>query len=354
MTGLAGLTRFSLRRSRLLVLVWTAVLVLVTYASAAASKTLYASGADVASAAHDLNSSPGAGGAVRPDPRRAQPGRAVDDQDDGHLRDVPDGLRGHSGTPAHPRRGGVRTRRAARRPRGATSPHRSISAVLLAVPRHGADLAPGGPRGHRRWPARRRVAVVRGVLAGSGPGRHRHRRRRRPAVGQRAHLRRDLGSGDRRPLRAAGGGRHHGGLLAELALAPGLVDPAARVVDTRGVGPAARPRAWPPSWSRWPSSCARRRDLGSGMLPRAPRDRRPARRGWPTRSLSTSGSTPPAWPSGRSRAPSWASCWRAIVPNIGSMLDSAGAPRPCSSVWAVSGRCRRRLVGGVRLRRRRS
>ncbi len=58
MTGLAGLTRFSLRRSRLLVLVWTAVLVLVAYASAAASKTLYASGADVASAAHDLNSSP--------------------------------------------------------------------------------------------------------------------------------------------------------------------------------------------------------------------------------------------------------------------------------------------------------
>ncbi len=58
MTGLAGLTRFSLRRSRLLVLAWTAVLVLVTYASAAASKSLYASGAEVASAAGDLNSSP--------------------------------------------------------------------------------------------------------------------------------------------------------------------------------------------------------------------------------------------------------------------------------------------------------
>jgi ABC-2 type transport system permease protein len=58
MTGVTRLTRFSLRRSRLLVLVWTAVLVLVTYASAAAGKTLYASGADVVSAAHDLNSSP--------------------------------------------------------------------------------------------------------------------------------------------------------------------------------------------------------------------------------------------------------------------------------------------------------
>ncbi|MGA8245430.1 MAG: ABC transporter permease [Nocardioides sp.] len=58
MTGLTGLTRFSLRRSRLLVLVWTAVLVLVAFASAAASKTLYASGADVVAAARALNSSP--------------------------------------------------------------------------------------------------------------------------------------------------------------------------------------------------------------------------------------------------------------------------------------------------------
>jgi hypothetical protein len=40
MTGLVGLTRFAIRRSRLLVLVWTAVLVLVTYASAAATGSL--------------------------------------------------------------------------------------------------------------------------------------------------------------------------------------------------------------------------------------------------------------------------------------------------------------------------
>jgi ABC-2 type transport system permease protein len=58
MTGLVGLTRFAIRRSRLLVLVWTAVLVLVTYASAAATGSLYTSTAQQVAAAEDLNASP--------------------------------------------------------------------------------------------------------------------------------------------------------------------------------------------------------------------------------------------------------------------------------------------------------
>ena len=58
MTGLVGLTRFSLRRSRLLVLAWVAVLVVVTYASAAATGSLYTSAADQVAAARAINGSP--------------------------------------------------------------------------------------------------------------------------------------------------------------------------------------------------------------------------------------------------------------------------------------------------------
>jgi ABC-2 type transport system permease protein len=58
LTGLAGLTRFSLRRSRVLVLVWTAVLVVMAYASAAATGTLYVTVADRESAARAINGSP--------------------------------------------------------------------------------------------------------------------------------------------------------------------------------------------------------------------------------------------------------------------------------------------------------
>jgi ABC-2 type transport system permease protein len=58
MTGVVGLTRFSLRRSRVLVLVWTAVLVVVAYASAAATDSLYVTTAEQVSAARAINGSP--------------------------------------------------------------------------------------------------------------------------------------------------------------------------------------------------------------------------------------------------------------------------------------------------------
>jgi ABC-2 type transport system permease protein len=58
MNGVLGLTRFALRRSRLLVLVWTAVLVVITYASAAATRSLYTGVAEQVSAARAINSSP--------------------------------------------------------------------------------------------------------------------------------------------------------------------------------------------------------------------------------------------------------------------------------------------------------
>ena len=58
MTGVVALTRFALRRSRVLVLAWTAVLVLLCYASAAATGSLYATEADRLAAARAVNSSP--------------------------------------------------------------------------------------------------------------------------------------------------------------------------------------------------------------------------------------------------------------------------------------------------------
>jgi ABC-2 type transport system permease protein len=58
MTGVVGLTRFSLRRSRLLVLAWTAVLVAIAYASAAATASLYVGAAEQVSAARAVNGSP--------------------------------------------------------------------------------------------------------------------------------------------------------------------------------------------------------------------------------------------------------------------------------------------------------
>lgn len=58
MTGVVGLTRFALRRSRVLVLAWTTVLVVITYASAAATGSLYTSTADQVAAARAINDSP--------------------------------------------------------------------------------------------------------------------------------------------------------------------------------------------------------------------------------------------------------------------------------------------------------
>lgn len=58
MTGVVRLTWFALRRSRLLVLAWTAVLVLVAYASAAATGSLYTTTADQVRAARAINGSP--------------------------------------------------------------------------------------------------------------------------------------------------------------------------------------------------------------------------------------------------------------------------------------------------------
>ncbi len=57
MTGLGLLTRFSLRRSRVLIGAWTAVLTLMCYASAAATGSLYATPADRVSAAESINAS---------------------------------------------------------------------------------------------------------------------------------------------------------------------------------------------------------------------------------------------------------------------------------------------------------
>jgi ABC-2 type transport system permease protein len=57
MTGVWRLTRFSLRRSRVLVAVWTALLGVICYASAAATDTLYGSTAERVSAAESINAS---------------------------------------------------------------------------------------------------------------------------------------------------------------------------------------------------------------------------------------------------------------------------------------------------------
>ena len=57
MTGVWRLTRFSLRRSRVLVVVWTALLGVICYASAAATGSLYGSTAERVSTAESLNAS---------------------------------------------------------------------------------------------------------------------------------------------------------------------------------------------------------------------------------------------------------------------------------------------------------
>jgi ABC-2 type transport system permease protein len=57
MTGLGQLTRFSLRRSRVLIGAWTVVLTLMCYASAAATGGLYATTADRVRAAEAINAS---------------------------------------------------------------------------------------------------------------------------------------------------------------------------------------------------------------------------------------------------------------------------------------------------------
>jgi len=56
-TGVGRLTCFALRRSRLLVLAWTAVLAVLAYASAAATGSLYATPADQVAAAESINAS---------------------------------------------------------------------------------------------------------------------------------------------------------------------------------------------------------------------------------------------------------------------------------------------------------
>ena len=61
MTGVVGLTRFALRRSRVLAPAWTGVLVVMCYASAAATGSLYATGADRVAAARAINTSPAPG-----------------------------------------------------------------------------------------------------------------------------------------------------------------------------------------------------------------------------------------------------------------------------------------------------
>jgi ABC-2 type transport system permease protein len=58
-TGTALLVRLAARRDRVMVPVWIAVLVLVCYASAASTTTLYTSEADRVSAAEAINASPG-------------------------------------------------------------------------------------------------------------------------------------------------------------------------------------------------------------------------------------------------------------------------------------------------------
>ncbi|HEX4685828.1 MAG TPA: hypothetical protein VH228_03540 [Nocardioides sp.] len=57
MTGLGPLTRFSVRRSRVLVGAWTAALTLLCYASAAATDSLYTTVADQVRAAESINAS---------------------------------------------------------------------------------------------------------------------------------------------------------------------------------------------------------------------------------------------------------------------------------------------------------
>ena len=115
--GTLLVARAALRRDRLLVTIWVALL--RPHGLRVGRRDRHALRVDRRPGGRRASDQrqPGRGRALRADPRRAQPGRAGDDQGDGAVRRDPGpDVRGRR-PPAHPQRGGVRPRRAARRHR---------------------------------------------------------------------------------------------------------------------------------------------------------------------------------------------------------------------------------------------
>ena len=266
---------------------------------------------------------PVGGRALRADPRRAQPGRGLDDQDDRAVRRVRRAAAPRRRTPAHPHRGGVGTGRAPRRhrdrPGRAAWPRRSSSGAgislgvgLLAAL---ADIAGGLP--------------VAGSLAfgaswaGHRPGRDRAHRRRLPALRQRAHLRDDRRRRPRRAVRAARRGGHLG-VVAELAARRSGGRPSCGRGRTPGGGCCCCTS--PPCVAFVVAAQALRgaRDLGSGVLAARPGPATGSPRLADAIALSLRLHTPMVL--------GWTMAMAAlgvvlgsIAPNIGDLLDSPSA-----------------------------
>jgi hypothetical protein len=230
-TGL--LVRLDLKRDRILIATWVALLTATCYASAAATAALYPTVSDQVSAARAINSS----GAIV-----ALYGPVLDPHSLGEL---------------------------------AMTKMTVLYAVLVAVMclvvirRHtrteeesgrtelvGGTARGGGgggfvgqrrPRLSRcggqpgRWAPDRRVTVVRRVLGRDRVGSSWSQRGRVPVVREQSHLRGVRGCSDSRDVRAAGSRRHVLGLMAQLALAVRLVHPAQGLVISPAVGAVALP-----------------------------------------------------------------------------------------------------------------
>ena len=200
------------------------------------------------------------------------------------------------------------------------------------------------------------VACVAGGLPVTGLGRLRrvvgrrlvggHRRHRGglPAVGERAHLRRPRWGGPRLLLPAAGGRRHRP-RLDLVALAVRLVHPAERVVRPALVGAAARPRRWGWCWCSPPSGCSQVRDLGSGLV-----DARPGPAVGSPRLADAFALT---WRVHRTMVWSWTAgaaamglVMGAIAPGVGDLLDTEAGRRVIESIGGV-GRLQDALVAAV-------
>ena len=201
MTGAGALTRFALRRSRVLVLAWTAVLTVLCFASAAATGSLYATPADQVAAAESINASSAL---------VALYGPILDVHSTGELAMTKTTVtyavlvmalaialvRRHTRVEEESGRaellGGL-----ALDPRAPL-----VSAICVGGLVSVLVAALAAARRHRRWPAGRGVAVVRRLVAGARPGRDGSRRRVRPAVRERAHVRCGRGRGRRGAVRA--------------------------------------------------------------------------------------------------------------------------------------------------------
>ena len=267
-TGTWSLARAALRRDRVLASAWVLLLVVVVYASAAATESLYPTAADRVDAAEAINNSPAI---------VALYGPILDVTSLGELAMTKLTVlyavfaallflvlvRRHTRTEEESGRAELL---------GGTAIGRDAP-LAAAVARGGAGRARARrPRGRGVGRCRapgRRVRRLRCVLGRRLVGRDRADRGGLPGLGERPHVRRGGRRRSRLPLRPPHHRRHRPG-LGVVALAVRLVDAAARVVRPALVGAAAVPRPRRRCSSSPPSGCGSVATSAPGWWPPGP------------------------------------------------------------------------------------